>query len=381
MSKAAPPQGHGRRMAYLALETPREGQASHTHIHEIISELKRLGWIVDLFATTRGGASSRSRYMDRLMDYCRVQMRLAAKVKSFDVLYIRSHFMALPLALLARAAGLVVVHEINGKPADFAVTYPRLGWLSGLVTWLYKRQYRVANWLLPVTDGLAAWVKDFAGHDRVLTVPNAANTRVFTPDGPRFDAGYTYCVFVGGLVAWHGIATMVSATREEDWPSQVRLLIIGDGPEREIVSASANNRQVVWLGRQSYDAIPSYLRGALAALCVIEDPSGRSATGVAPLKLFEAMACGCAIIASDLPYQADLVRTTRTGMIIKPGDPRALARSVASLASDQQQAGDMGRRASVYAQANASWEKRAKQIDDTLSAPFAAHTRSAAPCG
>jgi hypothetical protein len=39
-----------RRLAYFALDVPHKGQASHIHISEIVGNLRRLGWRIDLFA-------------------------------------------------------------------------------------------------------------------------------------------------------------------------------------------------------------------------------------------------------------------------------------------------------------------------------------------
>ncbi|WP_100961691.1 glycosyltransferase [Bosea sp. FBZP-16] len=351
------------RLAYLSLETPRPGQASQTHIDEIIASLRQSGWQVELFATTRGGASARTSFLQRLLDYGRVQLALGRRLGEFDAVFVRSHFMALPLALWARRRKVPVVQEINGKPADIGVTYPALKPFAPLLSWLYRTQYRMAGHLVAVTEGLAQWARGFSGHDRVSTVSNGANTELFTPEGPRADITGRYVVFVGGLVAWHGIGTMLAALREPAWPADVRLVIVGDGIERGKVEAAKTDPRLLWLGRQPYDAVPALLRGALAALCVIEDQDGRSAAGVAPLKLFEAMACGIPVIASDLPFQAELVRQADVGLVIPPASPSAIAAAVATLADQPDEAGALGKNGASYVAREASWQQRGREID------------------
>lgn len=356
------------RLAYLSLETPRPGQASQTHIDEIIASLRQTGWQVELFATTRGGASARTSFLQRLLDYGRVQLALGRRLGKFDAVFVRSHFMALPLALWARWRKVPVVQEINGKPADIGVTYPALKPFAPLFSWLYRTQYRMAGHLVAVTEGLARWARGFAGHDRVSTVSNGANTELFRPDGPRADLPGRYVVFVGGLVAWHGIGTMLAALREPAWPADIRLVIVGDGIERDKVEAEKGNPRLLWLGRQPYDAIPALLRGALAALCVIEDQDGRSASGVAPLKLFEAMACGVPVIASDLPFQADIVRQEGAGLIVPAADPSTIAAAIRTLGESPDKAGELGSNGATYVAREASWQQRGAQIDRILRA-------------
>ncbi|MCO5090678.1 glycosyltransferase [Bosea sp. (in: a-proteobacteria)] len=354
------------RLAYLSLETPRPGQASQTHIDEIIASLREHGWQVELFATTSGGASTRTSFLRRLVDYGRVQLALARRLREFDAVFVRSHVMALPLALAARRRAVPVVQEINGKPADIGVTYPRLKPFAPLFARLYRTQYRIAAHLIGVTEGLSQWARAFAGHDRVSTVSNGANTDLFTPDGPQADIAGRYVIFVGGLVAWHGIATMLAALREPAWPADVRLVVVGDGIERGKVEAAAGDPRLLWLGRQPYEAVPALLRGALAALCVIEDQDGRSASGVAPLKLFEAMACGVPVIVSDLPFQSDIIRAHEAGLIVPAAAPGPLAAAVRELGEAPQAARAMGANGARYVVREASWRRRGGDIHHIL---------------
>jgi glycosyltransferase involved in cell wall biosynthesis len=362
-----------RRLAYLCLETPREGQATHTHVHEIVNGLIADGWQVELFATSGGGSSSGSSFFRRFFDYCAVQWRLLVKLGRFDALYMRAHFAALPVSLVAALVRKPVVQEINGRPLDILVTYPRLRWFGWLITLCYTIQMRCAARVIAVTEGLCRWARTEGGHDRVSLVTNGANTVLFTPDGPKPPGQDPYIVFLGGLAAWHGIATMVEGARSSAWPHAVSLVIIGDGIERALVQAAADGQRIRWLERLPQAEAAMWLRGAQAALCVIDDPHGRSATGVAPLKLFEAMASGTAVIVSDLPSQADLVRRVGAGVVIPMADPIALARAVATLAADPVAAKAMGSRGADYARAHGSWRARAHETGCLIAEAIDGH--------
>lgn len=349
-------------IAYLCLETPREGQATHTHVHEIINGLKAGGWQVELIATQAGGAAAGGAIWRRALDYVGAQWRLARALPDVDAVYMRAHPAALPASFWCWLRGKPVVQEINGKPADLLITYPWLGFLGWFLRASYRWQMQLAANVIAVTEGLRLWAVAESGHDRASLIPNGANTAVFTPEGERPEMAGPYVAFVGGLVAWHGVSTMLAAIDRPEWPQGVRLVIIGDGVERARVQAATGHPRLVWLGRKPYGEVPHWLRGALGALCVIEDPDGRSATGVAPLKLFEAMACGVPVIVTDLPFQANLVRGEKAGLVIPMADPSALAAAVAALAEEPDAARAMGLRGAAYVQAHASWRARA---DDT----------------
>lgn len=353
---------------YLCLETPREGQASYTHVHEIIAGLRECGHAVDLVATDGGGASSGSSILRRAAGYAKAHLAFFGRLRKADAVYMRAHFAALPASLLARMVGKPVIQELNGSPTDVLVTYPGLSWLSGLIRLSYRLQLRLAAHVIAVTPGLRDWVLAETGHTRVSVIPNGANASHFSPEGPRGPIQGDYVIFCGGLVAWHGLGTMLASIGKPAWPGAVKLVIVGDGPERELVKAALGTERVEWVGQQPYAAIPALLRGSLAALCVISDPEGRSATGVAPLKLFEAMACGVPVIVSDLPYQADIVRTENAGLVVPQDDPDALAAAVADLVLAPDRAARMGRAGNAYVRDHASWQARARETGRILTA-------------
>src|SRR5262249_57365765 len=78
------------------------------------------------------------------------------------------------------------------------------------------------------------------------------------------------------------------------------------------------------------EQIPELIAGALAGLIPITNPRGRSSTGVSPLKLYETMACGIPVIATDLPGLGDVVRAGQCGIVIPCDDAGALAPPVAT---------------------------------------------------
>jgi glycosyltransferase involved in cell wall biosynthesis len=352
----------GRRLAYLCLETPRPGQAAHTHVHEIVNGLRRRGWQVELIITQAGGVSAGRSFVSRALDFAVAQAHLVRRLSDFDAVYIRSHPAAVAASMAARMRGVAVFQEVNGRPTDLAVTYPRLRPVVPLLAWAYRTQLARAAHVFAVTDGLADWVRKDARHDRVSVVPNGANIDVFRPGAGRSPIAGRYVIFVGGLVAWHGLDTMLAATRQAHWPNDVRLVLVGDGVERDKLEGQGAGERVLWLGRKPYEDLPALVGGAIAALCVIENPQGRSATGVAPIKMYEAMACATPVIVSDLPHQADLVRRIEAGVVVPMADPGALATAVADLAQAPATVTfAMGQRGRAYVGRRASWQVRADE--------------------
>jgi glycosyltransferase involved in cell wall biosynthesis len=94
--------------------------------------------------------------------------------------------------------------------------------------------------------------------------------------------------------------------------------------------------------------------------------SSSAQSGLSPLKLYESMASGVPVIASDLPGLGDAVRAHDCGLTFAPGDAAGLARCVAEIAADPVRARRMGANGRAAAVALYSWDARAGQTEDVL---------------
>ena len=79
------------RIAYLSLEAPREGQASFTHVSEIVKGLRGSGWVVDLVAPFHSAARRRPSAIMRLLHFIPIQLHLMIRHRRYDLVYIRAH--------------------------------------------------------------------------------------------------------------------------------------------------------------------------------------------------------------------------------------------------------------------------------------------------
>jgi len=366
MADAAAVDGHRPlRIAYLCLQVTKEGQASFAHVHEIIDGLCELGHSVTLYEPRhlkRYGA------LVRAVEFVRTQIRMLRQARDVDVVYCRAHFATLMTAMWARRRNIPMVLEVNGPYEDLFIAWPRTRHFRPLFEWLMGTQYRNADALVTVTSGLQRWLAEETGRDDVSVIPNAANHRVFRPDSPVPDGmPDRYVAFVGALALWQGLTHAIEAAKLPEWPPDVKLLIAGDGAQRDLaLEAAATNDRVVFLGRRPYGDIPGILCGSIASLVPKVELGGRSITGLSPLKLYEAMACAVPVIATDFPGQAEVLRAERCGIVIPPEDPRAIAEAVRALADDPDEAQAMGERGRMAVEREHSWTRRAEQTAEIL---------------
>ena len=80
-----------------------------------------------------------------------------------------------------------------------------------------------------------------------------------------------------------------------------------------------------------------------------------------PLKIFEAMAAGIPVVASDLPAIREVIRDGENGVLVTPGDPAALAAGLDRVLGDPALAESIARQARKDVEAYA-WDRRAERI-------------------
>jgi len=131
-------------------------------------------------------------------------------------------------------------------------------------------------------------------------------------------------------------------TRQKDYPCllrafsilsqrhQMRLLILGEGPERPSLEALANE-----LGLQTNVDMPGFVENVFTFMARASIFVLSSAWEGFPSVLVEAMACGVPVVATDCPSgPAEILEGGRHGLLVPVGDPVALAESLkATLAS------------------------------------------------
>ena len=167
-----------------------------------------------------------------------------------------------------------------------------------------------------------------------------------------------------GIVAtlrdWKGHDFLLDAWQRlgERFPAW-ELLVIGDGPRRPHlearVAAEGLDARVRFVGNQ--DDVTPWLN----VLDLFVLPSYRS-EGV-PQSIMQAMACGLAVVSTPIGAIEEAVQRDRTGLIVPPRDPAALAEALASLMGDEPRRRAMGAAGLAHAQANFTVEEMLDRME------------------
>ena len=310
-----PAGGNSGRIAYVFLEPFFPHHGGFAHADAIIRHLRKRGWQVDLFAPIYGPGATAAGLISRLFRLAGCLARCALHLRRYDVAYIRYHPLSFVAFLTARILGRPVVLEVNGPWYDVFFNWPSLRIFRRTVHWLFDVQIRKADATIAVTPQLTAWANAIAP-GRGVHVSNGADSDIFRPGLPRPAQAALperYVSFCSFLSLWQGVDTILAGVQDPAWPSQLPLVIAGDGPELGLINAAGQKAagRIVYLGVRPQSEVAAIIANADAAIVAVTNLQGRAETGLAPIKLFEAMAAGTPVVATDMPFQRDVVRDSQ----------------------------------------------------------------------
>jgi glycosyltransferase involved in cell wall biosynthesis len=250
----------------------------------------------------------------------------------------------------ARMLGIPHIVELNSPLPQEAARYRRLDAPREAAA-LERAVLQHAALVLPVSTELVEYASS-RGARRVEVMPNAVTLDRFVHPRPRRD-GPPIAVFAGALRPWHGIETIAAAWRALG-ASAPRLVVLGDGPGREVLEV---------VGADLVGTVPHERVPPLLARCDIGlAPYARDAPRYfSPLKVFEYLAAGLAVVTADLPGVTDVVGP-ETAVVIPQGDPAALARAVKEVAGDPERRERLGRAGRALVAAQHTWALRAERL-------------------
>jgi len=232
---------------------------------------------------------------------------------------------------------------------------------------LQKREARVwrrVAGLVTTTQGIRESFEAAHGtRPNVAVVPNGCDV----PLDRSFElppAGEPRVVYAGQLYPWKGVDVLVEAIARV--PSAHLVILGGLEPEadmqrvRRLVASLGLNQRVELPGTVPQNRVALELRRA-SVVVVPYLKSAMTERHTSPIKLFEALAAGRPIVASDLPSSREVLQDGRDALLVPPGDAAALAAAIQKLIDDRLLAERLARRAFETAP-KYSWDARAARI-------------------
>ena len=218
------------------------------------------------------------------------------------------------------------------------------GWQLRAANRLEALCYRKAFLVTGQSRGILDDIEGRFRSIRTYHLPHGVHPQRFRPQAPdpqirrKLTRGMTAsdpCIAI--YTGLHGIAQgldiLLAAADRLRNISQLRLVLIGDGPEKEQLVHRARGMDLpnlVFFDPIPAAEVPRYLSAADIALA----PLKKQLTGAVPSKIYEAMGSGVPIVVVGEAEPARIVLESGSGDVVTPGDIDSLVNSLRRLASD-----------------------------------------------
>jgi glycosyltransferase involved in cell wall biosynthesis len=385
----------------------RSKDGQYVHISELIHALRGLGHEVLVvappamehaeFGSDAGAVALLKRFVPRfayeLMELAYSLLaywRLKRAVVGFrpDCLYERYNLLLPAGVWIKRNFGLPMLLEVNAPIFEERARYDGIS-LERLAAWSQRYAWRNADFVLPVTRVLAGMVRD-AGVpcERISVIPNGIDPDRFGNNSLPAEVAKAklglrdrlVLGFTGFVREWHGLERVVDLVADRAGGPGLHLLVVGDGPARESLQARARERGIVdrvtVTGVIDRDRVPRYVAAFDVALQPAVVPYA------SPLKLFEYLAMGRAIVAPATPNIEEILTDGENAVLFDPEVPDAMLRAIERICAD----GGLRRRVAegarnTIALKKLTWDNNARRVaelfEQLLRRPPAAAQRGA----
>ena len=199
------------------------------------------------------------------------------------------------------------------------------------------------------SDATAALSRTLFGRDQNVIVarnggpepviPEAANKK--TAEG-RSDSGALRIVYVGSMGGWKGTETLLESLR---YLEGFELIVVGAAdPKLPHSVESLPAERLSFTGYLAPREVMPFLVANDFTAAVIPLPARHSSEPTfftCPLKLFQYMAAGIPVVASDVPALREVLRHRHNAYLVRPDDAQSLADGIKTIAFDSQLALDL----------------------------------------
>ena len=270
------------------------------------------------------------------------------------------------LGFALKCLGYRVVYDAHEDvPRQMLVKFWLPAWVRGPVSWVMAG----VEWLAGrVFDAIVAAEPEIAKRfppAKTVLVQNFSIPAEFeTEQALPYQERPPHFAYIGAISLLRGAREMVEALGCANPNDRVRLRLAGVFQPAALqaeIETMPNWAQVEFLGwtdRKRTAELLSSVRAGLATL----HPTQKYQDAY-PVKMFEYMAAGLPVIASDFPLWRRLMeRGGKSGILVNPQDPQAIAQAMQWILEHPAEAEEMGRRGREAARQYYNWEREAEKL-------------------
>ena len=292
-----------------------------------------------------------------------------AKSENADIIHAHVPYrVGIPAMRAARELGLPFVYEMRGMWEESAVASGR--WKAGGLA--HRRFRRLETKALKSADSVICICETLrkeaisrgVASEKITVVPNAVDLKNNAEESELFHEmrekleGKLVIGYIGSLRELEGVDfTAEAASILKNQGVDVKFFVLSsesgqEGLRSYCMELGISDSSFI-VGPVPHNQVAPFYD--LIDVFVVSRPDLRVTKLVTPLKPFEAMRGGCAVLVSDLPALSEIIDDGITGRLFNPGDVKDLANCLEELCRDGDQRERLGQAAKAWVEKNRTW--------------------------
>lgn len=360
---------------------------------ELLTPLEKLGHEVKICWLNRqpdsgesGPVVARNFLKEKLSKYLHEFNQVLANIPYFikenriikrekpDLIIMRMDVYKISALLLAKIHKIPLVVELDNPVVyEFKTFQPNYKTSKLILNFFEKINLKYADKVFTVSQEIKEYyVRKGIAASQIEVIYNGVNINQFNPAVDAAEALQKYKLgnaliigFVGTFHYWHGIESlktlMKNVIRLND---NVKFLMVGSGGPmvknlQTFIDSEGLSENVIFTGLIPYQKIPQHI----AVMDIVLAPYSKlDFFYYSPLKIFEYMACGKAVVTTGIGQILDLIKDGETGLLCEPDNINEMIAKINSLILDDSKRMKMGKAARQFIANNHSWDAQAQRL-------------------
>lgn len=300
-----------------------------------------------------------------------------SQLEKVDIIHAHVPYrVGLPAYYASKKLGVPFVYEMRGMWEESAVASGR--WKSGGIP--HRRFRRLETKVLKRADAVICISETLAKEaksrgispNKITIVPNAVNINSGEVEIPELHReikqkiGESKVVgYIGSLRELEGVdSTAEAVSILKNQGLDVKLFVLSSKPgQLELIQLCEKlglEESAIIEGPVPHEQVAPFYD--LIDVFVVSRPNSRVSRLVTPLKPFEAMRSGLALVMADLPALAEIIEDGKTGRLYPVGDVQTLSEVIAELLKDDTKRNDLGNAAKEWVIKHRTWQSVIKKV-------------------
>ena len=297
---------------------------------------------------------------------------ILCKKAEINVIYARQESFNIAPLIVSKLLNITYVVEINGLLLEEERLLGINERLIALSRFSEKINYRYAARIISVTQEIKNCIirRYNVPDEKIVVIENGANIDLFRPMEQdklvlnlNLDENYNYVGYVGSFTRWHGLENVIkSAHLVLKVFNNTKFIFVGDGPLKEelfnLVDTLNLKNYFVFVGRVPHDKVPQYIN-TFDVCMILKD---KNIPG-SPLKLWEYMACGKPVVATNT-NDFKVLEKSDAGILIDSEKYENISDAIINLLENNELREKMGLNGRKYVVENHSWKRVAQNVSE-----------------